>query len=611
REYPNRVHWFSKNLFHGTKANGEKFDRKWILYSPTAGNVYCFCCKLLSHSSSKFATDGFSDWRNTKLIKMHESCDEHQAATFAWLKRSTAEGCIDSELQRQCETERKYWFVEVVKFLSERGLAFRGDDELIGSPRNGNFLGTLELLAKFDPFLADHISRFGNRGQRVPSYLSSTVCDELIDVMGAEVLSAVCKEVHIAKYFSISVDSTPDTSRTDQLTLVSGKPVERFLKLIPIRSHSDILKDLCIDIENCRGQSYNNAANISGQYMGLQARIKEMNPLAVYVPCAAHSVNLVGTATSVNCCLAAANLFGTVQQIYTFAAESAKRWNTLTEGLSANENGWVLTLKTLSSTRWHCHADSIKALSLNYGNFFCALKSLAVDEHEPADTRLTARTLAAAILQQFHKCSVLLQSTEVDLTAATAMFLSLEDFVTQLRDQFDDIENIAKNKMPTVSQMYTTENAQVRRPQRHADDSLTPHVVLTGADRFRTYKQISIDFAFLQAIAENDSAKLQTDAAHLINKYSKDFDADSVDEFVHFLDFISHAERQMPKYMKQNHLVGSTFPNVAVALCILLTLPVTVCEGEHWFSKMSLIKNSPRSTMIQDRLNALAILSIE
>ena len=45
------------------------------------------------------------------------------------------------------------------KFLSERGLAFRGDDELIDSPRNGNFLGTLELIAQFDPFLAEHFEK--------------------------------------------------------------------------------------------------------------------------------------------------------------------------------------------------------------------------------------------------------------------------------------------------------------------------------------------------------------------------------------------------------------------------------------------------------------------
>lgn len=34
------------------------------------------------------------------------------------------------------------------------------------------------------------------------------------------------------------------------------------------------------DIMNCRGQSYDNASNMSGIYSGLQARIKTINPLA-------------------------------------------------------------------------------------------------------------------------------------------------------------------------------------------------------------------------------------------------------------------------------------------------------------------------------------------
>jgi len=45
-----------------------------------------------------------------------------------------------------------YWrtllgrIIEVIKFLSERGLAFRSSDEIIGSPDNGNYLGLLELI---------------------------------------------------------------------------------------------------------------------------------------------------------------------------------------------------------------------------------------------------------------------------------------------------------------------------------------------------------------------------------------------------------------------------------------------------------------------------------
>jgi len=53
------------------------------------------------------------------------------------------------------------------------------------------------------------------------------------------------------------------------------------------------------------------------------------------------------------------------------------------------------------------------------------------------------------------------------------------------------------------------------------------------------------------------------------------------------------------------------FPNASIAYRILLTIHVTVASAERSFSKLKLIKSYLRSTMSQEKLNGLAILSIE
>jgi len=53
------------------------------------------------------------------------------------------------------------------------------------------------------------------------------------------------------------------------------------------------------------------------------------------------------------------------------------------------------------------------------------------------------------------------------------------------------------------------------------------------------------------------------------------------------------------------------YPNIEIALRIILTLPLTVASCERSFSKLKIIKNYLRSTLGQERLTNLGILSIE
>jgi len=126
------------------------------------------------------------------------------------------------------------------------------------------YLVIIELLAQYNTLLARHIRKYANRGKGHISYLSSTICTELVKLMGQMVQDTILKE---AKYFSVSIDSTPDVSRLHQLTIViwyvlSSSPVERFLTFMPMMRHTaeqmasillNFLKKKGLDIGNCRG----------------------------------------------------------------------------------------------------------------------------------------------------------------------------------------------------------------------------------------------------------------------------------------------------------------------------------------------------------------------
>ena len=58
------------------------------------------------------------------------------------------------------------------------------------------------------------------------------------------------------------------------------------------------------------------------------------------------------------------------------------------------------------------------------------------------------------------------------------------------------------------------------------------------------------------------------------------------------------------------HLV-EVYPNLFIALKVLLTFSLSIASSERSFSKLKLIKTFYQSTIMDDRLSSLAIISIE
>ena len=73
---------------------------------------------------------------------------------------------------------------------------------------------------------------------------------------------------------------------------------------------------------------------------------------------------------------------------------------------------------------------------------------------------------------------------------------------------------------------------------------------------------------------------------------------------------VESLELRMYKLLVTNNL-ETVFPNAVIALGIYLSMMISNCSGERSFSKLKLIKDKLRSCMTQERLNSLALLSIE
>ena len=167
------------------------------------------------------------------------------------------------------------------------------------------------------------------------------------------VQEAVINEVNKVIYYRVIVDGTLDASHTEQITFVlryahcSEENVwdtnykERFLKFEDCEKKRgcDIAELLCkvsegsgIDLQNCRGQGYDNWANMVGKYKGVQAIILEENPQAIISLCSVHSSNLCGvhaaeSSVEVKC------FFGIIQKLYKYYTHCLvpARWKILQE----------------------------------------------------------------------------------------------------------------------------------------------------------------------------------------------------------------------------------------------------------------------------------------
>ena len=105
----------------------------------------------------------------------------------------------------------------MLRLVAMRGLTLQKNQR--GNPTNGNFLGLVEVIGKFDVVLSEHLRHIKN-DEMSNHYLRKTMQNEFIQLFADDVLQKICKRLTDTKYFSVILDCTPDVSHEEQLTVV-------------------------------------------------------------------------------------------------------------------------------------------------------------------------------------------------------------------------------------------------------------------------------------------------------------------------------------------------------------------------------------------------------
>ena len=81
-------------------------------------------------------------------------------------------------------------------------MAFRGKNEKIYQENNGNFLSIIEMIAKFDPVMQEHVQRI-QHGVIHNHYLGHNIQNEVIQLLANEIKSKIIKRLKKQNTFQL------------------------------------------------------------------------------------------------------------------------------------------------------------------------------------------------------------------------------------------------------------------------------------------------------------------------------------------------------------------------------------------------------------------------
>ena len=415
-------------------------------------------------------------------------------------------------------------------------------------------------------------------------------------------------------------------------------------------------------IHNIRGQGYDGASNMRGEWNGLQALICHECPYAYYIHCLAHRLQLALVAASREVA-SVHQFFSNLVFIINIVTASNKRNDELKEaqaievatkiangeletGRGLNQIG---TLKRAGDTRWGSHLDSISSL-LKMFNATCVVLSNIAANGGDANFALNQLLsfefvftlhLMKDIMEITHLLCIALQRKSQDILNAMHLVSSTTKLLKNFRDSgWDDF--LVKVKLfceqhqidiPCMNAQYI---ARRGRSRSHHDEISVEHyyrmdIFLATIDyqlqelhsRFNDH---TVELLVLSTALDPRNGFMLfkiDDICKLAEKfYPNDF---MEQELVRLRIELQHFELDIPNHPELQELSGIhelcqglvktrksvIYPLIDRLIRLVLTLPVSTATTERAFSIMKIIKTKLRNKMEDNFLNDCLTVYIE
>lgn len=651
------------NILKTDKKHGQTFSRsfktqwyeshQWLCGSVYKQSLFCWPCILLSKSRNiVWVSQGFCDLKNlSACIKKHEMSKEHLCCFLSLKRLESNSTTIKDAFQLQSsmclklynEDVRKNrnlmgYLIDVTCHLAKQELSFRGHNEKSSSLNAGNFRETFNLLIKRDLEMQEHLKKIEN----IFSGLSKTIQNDIISCISEHLLDQIHNEIKESLFFSVQADDTTDIVEKSQCAISIryinklGEIKERFLGFYDVSEDrtADTMYELLVSVLNpfdykkkLVGQCYDGAAVMAGSLNGLQKKIKDDAPFALFTHCSAHRLNLVlqnGAKTIKNCRI----YFASATSIPGFFHQSAKRTFILDSEIGKR-------IPTASDTRWASRSKIIHALDSEWENLKTVFRKIIDDQSSSAESINGAKgylkfmnDLEFSFLTVVYKHIFdvtdplfnILQKKTLDITYCKRQIFLAKDRLKSLRNEtkFNMIFDQAETRI-TGARRIKLSNTIIKGDEKTSLRILY-YEILDNIDT-----QIEVRFTDLTQLlyfSLADSSKF--------NEYSKDFPSEMIINMSNFyrgvfdkqklineLSVIYHDDQfvqlnveSILKHFVDNQL-KEIFPEAYKLFVLIATIPITSTSVERSFSCLKRIKTYTRNKIKNDRLSALSLVSIE